>query len=138
MSRVINSDLPSQKRKKILVLISNSFSIIGNDNLSENDRNDLIAFIILSLSEIEKTITQTTAPWEKRAYWIKADQFRNEWQWVGEIKTRLMQSRSARGWVKIPTEIMMLAEKLKMVEPSKRLQEKNYWKGAYSVLFNQE
>ena len=138
MSRVINSDLPYKKRIKILRLVSNSLSILGNDNISEKDRNDLFAFIILSLTEIEKTITQATASWEKRAYWVKADQFRNEWQWVSEIKTRLMQSRTAKGWEKIPAEIILLAEKLKMVEPSKRMQEKGFWKGAYSVLISQK
>lgn len=138
MSRVINSNLPSQKRTKLLKLISNSVTILVEDKISEKDINDLIAFIILSLTEIEKTITQTTIPWEKREYWVKADQFRNEWKWVSEIKTRLMQFRTVRGWVKIPTEIHALDEKIRMVDPSKRMQGKDFWKGAYLVLINQE
>ena len=71
----------------------------------------LIAFIVLSLMEIERTIAQTTAPWEKREYWVKADQFRSEWKWVGEIKTKLIQSRTEKGWVKVPPEIGILEAK---------------------------
>jgi len=52
-------------------------------------------------------------------------------------KKGLIQSRKANGWVNIPAEIILLAEKIKMVEPSKSLQGKNFWKGAYSVLYNQ-
>ena len=61
--------------------------------------------------EIERTIAQTTAPWEKREYWVKADQFRSEWKWVGEIKTKLTQSRTAKGWEKMPVEIEILETK---------------------------
>ncbi|MCJ7519880.1 MAG: hypothetical protein MUO42_09465 [Anaerolineaceae bacterium] len=126
-----------KKRTGLLELVSNSVSILDKENVPETVMNDLVAFIILSLTEIEKTITQTTAPWEIREYWVKADQFRSEWKWVSEIKRGLIQSRKANGWVNIPAEILLLAEKIKMVEPSKSLQGKNFWKGAYSVLYNQ-
>ena len=138
MSRVINSDSPVQKRTKLLKLVSNTVIILVIGQVSEKDLNDLIAFIILSLTEIEKAIIQTTNPWEKREYWVKADQFRNEWKWVSEIKTQLMRSRTAMGWVKIPTGISVLQEKLKTVDPSKRMQGKDFWKGAYAVLLSQK
>jgi hypothetical protein len=138
MSRVINSDLPAQKRKKILRLITNSIMVLEKEKLPENDINDLIAFIILSLVEAEKTIIQTTIPWEKRDYWVKADQFRNEWKWVCETKTRLMLSRTAKGWIKIPPEIGELKEQLKLTDQLKHIQEKVFWKGAYKVLLCQK
>lgn len=138
MGRVINSDSPLQNRTRLLKLISNSLIIISEGKSSGNDINDLIAFIILSLTEMEKTINQTTAPWERRDYWIKADQFRNEWKWVSEIRAQLLQSKTARGWEKVPPGINELAEKVKMVEPSKRMQGKEFWKGAYSVMLSQK
>jgi hypothetical protein len=107
-------------------------------NIAANELNDAIAFIVLSLMEIERTIAQTTAPWEKREYWVKADQFRDEWKWVGEIKTKLIQSRTAKGWEKIPMEIQILITKVETIEPSKRLQGKAFWKGAYSILIGKK
>jgi hypothetical protein len=138
MSRIINSDLPAQKRKKIIRLISNAIMALEKENLPEIDINDLIAFIILSLEETEKTIIQTTKPWEKRDYWVKADQFRNEWKWVCETKIRLMLSKTAKGWIKIPSEIGELKEQLKLIDQLKHVQEKDFWKGAYKVLLVQK
>lgn len=138
MSRVVNSDSPLQKRSKLLQLISNSIVVINSMKTAEEEMNDLIAFIILSLAEIEKTIHQTTAPWEKREYWVKADQFRNEWKWASDVKAQLIQANTASGWKKIPSGLIELEKRLKMVEPLKRIQGKEYWKGAYSILLSQK
>jgi len=138
MSRVINSDSPAQNRNRLLKLVSSTVLIIIQSRISEKELNDLIAFTILSLAEIEKTITLTTAPWEKREYWVKADQFRSEWIWVSDLRKKLDQSKTAKGWPKIPPEIFALGEKLKTIEPSKRLQGKEFWKGAYSVLLGKK
>jgi hypothetical protein len=138
MSRVINSDSPGQNRNRLLKLVAKTISLINQNNFFTNELNDQVAFIILSLTEIERTITLTTTPWEKREYWVKADQFRREWKWVGEMKTKLIESRTEKGWKKIPPEISSLEERLKIVSPSKRLQGKDFCKGAYSVLIGEK
>jgi len=138
MSRIINSDSPAQNRNRLLKLVSSAVIILIKDQPTEKERNDLIAFIILSLKEIEKTITLTTAPWEKREYWVKADQFRNEWKWVNEIKTKLMQSRTSNGWQNEPVEIRELEGKTAAYKPTKRIEGKEFWKGAYSVLLGKK
>jgi hypothetical protein len=133
MSRVINSDSPGQIRNRLLKLVWTTTTEINQSKFSEIELNDAIAFVILSLAEIERTISLTTAPWEKREYWVKADQFRGEWNWVGEAKTRLIQSRTEKGWLSVPPEIEALVAKLKEHEPSRRSQRKAFWKGAYSI-----
>lgn len=138
MSRVINSDSPGQNRNRLLKLLSSTIAVMDLSNFAANELNDAVAFIVLSLIEIERTIVQTTAPWEKREYWVKADQFRSEWIWVGEIKARLIQSKTEKGWVKMPQEIETLKDKLKTVDPSKRLQGKAFWKGAYSIFLGKK
>jgi len=134
MSRVINSDSPGQNRNRLLKLLLSTIIEMNQSRFNAIELNDAVAFIILSLMEIERTIAQTTAPWEKREYWVKADQFRGEWKWVGEIKTSLIQSKTEKGWLTIPPEIVILAAKLEEFEPSKRMQGKAFWKGAYSIL----
>ena len=138
MNRVINSDSPAQNRNRLLKLVSSTILVINQSQITEKELNDLIAFTILSLAEIEKTITLTTAPWEKREYWVKADQFRREWNWVSEVRIKLDESRTTKGWSKIPPEIIDLGAKLKIVEPSKQSSGKEFWKGAYSVLLGKK
>ncbi len=134
MSRVINSNSPGQNRNRLLKLLVRTIDEIYQSDLNAQDLNDALAFIVLSLIEIERTIAQTTDPWEKREYWVKADQFRNEWKWITEIKTKLNQSRTDKGWAAVPPEIGILEVKLKSIEPLKRLPDKTFWKGAYSIL----
>ena len=134
MSRVINSDSPGQIRNRLLKLVSNTISQINQNNLEADELNDAIAFIVLSLMEIERTIAMTTAPWEKREYWVKADQFRSEWHWVGEITNNLKRSMTDKGWIRMPQEISILKDKVNEFETSKRIPGNEFWKGAYSVL----
>jgi hypothetical protein len=137
MSRIINTDLPAQRRNKLLRFISNSVSILDKPLLSQKDQNDVIAFIILSLSEIEKTINQSTAPWERRDYWIKADQLRSEWSWVRDTKKQLVKCKTPLGWKIIPQEIVLLKEKIKQVKPFNKIGD-DFWKKAYLVFLKQE
>lgn len=134
MSRIINSDTPSQQRTKLLKLIANVVHILEENNSILGDLNDLIAFIVLSLMEIEKTINKTTAPWEKREYWVKADQFRREWKWVGENIKILLSSRTSAGWDNIPLEIGVLKDKLKDINIPRKFKDNRYWLGAFAVL----
>ena len=136
MSRIINSNTPVQQRVKILKLISETVMILKEQPKLTRDSNDLIAFVILSLTEIEKTLIQSITPWEKRGYWVKADQFRKEWKWVSVVKNKLLQTLTVNGWQQMPQEIEGLAEKLIPFEPLKRMKGIDFWKGAYSVLKN--
>ena len=137
MSRIINTDLPAQKRNRLMRFISNSVWILDNKQISKEDQNDLIAFIILSLAEIEKTINQSTAPWEKRDYWVKADQLRREWSWVKDIRKQLIKCKTSDGWKSIPPEIQPVRENSKCIKTEKKIRD-NFWKDAYSVLIKQE
>jgi hypothetical protein len=137
MSKIINTDLPAQRRNKLLRFISSCLLLLQDQPPSKKDQNDLIAFIILSLAEIEKTITQSTAPWERRDYWVKADQLRSEWGWAAEVKNHLMRCKTSQGWTRIPLEIQLLKEKIKDVKPLKRIGD-DFWKNAYSALLKQK
>ena len=48
---------------------------------------DMAAYIVLALGKINETIETAVAAWEKRDYWVKADQFRQEWAWIDPSQT---------------------------------------------------
>jgi hypothetical protein len=50
--------------------------------MQETEQKDLVAFMSLLLSDIDRSVEQAAAAWEKRGYWLKADQFRRQWNWV--------------------------------------------------------
>ncbi len=41
---------------------------------------DMAAFIVLALESIIQSVDESASAWEKRDYWLKADQFRREWE----------------------------------------------------------
>jgi len=136
MSKVINTESPAVRRQKILRLIAIIVNQLGSVEQTRSEINDQIAFIYLSLIEIEKTIKATLKPWEKRDYWVKADKFRAEWLWVGEIRRSLKIRQLDSGWLSIPDEIASLAKKLTGVEPIKRFKNEKFWIGAYQRMIS--
>lgn len=106
----------------------------GND---PKKRNDMIAFIILSLGEIEKTVNDTIAPWEKRGYWTKAEHFTREWLWVKAIKDQLIQSEKPDGWKDWPEALNHLFVKLASIKPTRKKLD-GFWEGSYNLYKKQK
>lgn len=134
MGRVINTDLPTNKRKQICHLMAFAISNLEEVNGDSEKRNDLIAFIVLSLNEIEKTIIQTTSPWEKRGYFVKSEKFQQEWVWVSTSRNKIMALMIDDGWKKVPDEINEIKKILNRLGLTKRNISSEFWKGAYRNL----
>ena len=43
---------------------------------------DMLAFIALTSEAVINSVRTTMGAWEKRGYWIKADNFREKWNWI--------------------------------------------------------
>lgn len=115
MSRIVNSQNGYRIREKALRLIGNAI------NEASKTSNivallDIASFIALSLDEIEHTVRETANAWEKRDYWVKADQFRSEWQWVGEVRTKLSAAIQERDSQRILTVLEGLRKNKKILE----------------------
>ena len=134
MGRVINTELPTIKRRRICGLIVNAIGKLNGADLNASTRNDLIAFIILSLNEIKKTLLQTTSQWEKRGYWIKSEKFLSEWTWVNKNFYGLLSQRTDEGWCNLPQEIAAISDELKDIPVLKKSTLENFWEGAFTHL----
>ena len=90
MSRIIKTQSGAREREKALRLIGSALRAI---EYIDNDANllDITSFIAITLQDIENSVLETCVAWERRDYWVKADQFRSEWNWVGEAKTKLIE-----------------------------------------------
>lgn len=95
---------------------------------------DMAAYIVLALRKINETIETAVAAWEKRDYWLKADQFRQEWAWIEPSQTRLKAAVLAQNWAEIGTEVVLVGQHFSKV----RIAEKNRigepWVGAWEAL----
>lgn len=115
MSRIIKTQNGYRIREKALKLIGVAISEFSYANNIEDILN-IAAFIALSLDEIENSVRETADAWEKRDYWVKADQFRSEWGWVGMTKSDLVKAVLNRDLNKIGEVFESLRKKRKVME----------------------
>jgi hypothetical protein len=58
------------------------------------ETKDLASLIVSSLQEIDQGVEESAA-WEKRIYFLKADQLRTEWPWAGKTAVAMAKFMSA-------------------------------------------
>jgi hypothetical protein len=98
---------------------------------------DLLAFIVLALEGIDKTVELTTSAWEKRDYWIKADKFRLEWEWAGRTAKELTVVILEDNWDEIPKIAIKIYQHVEDETISKNHRMGKPWTGAWDE-FNQK
>jgi hypothetical protein len=100
----------------------------------DDETRDLVAFLALALNQIHETVEATCLPWEKRDYWLKADQFRRDWAWAGRTADKLERVALGDEWQNLPTLMVELSKHLEKVVLPKRNTLGAPWVGAYAKL----
>ena len=136
MSRIINPDSAGKERShlsKAVVLAVREMALQSEPGI---ESLDLAAFIVLALERIAGTIDISVAAWEKRDYWVKADKFRMEWLWTGQLARKIRDGLRTEDWSDIAQAAAQVAQRLNKVSvaPGNRLGKP--WVGAWEVLKN--
>ena len=134
MGRVINPANASAQRKQLL----RAAAIANNELLRavklDGRTRDIAAFICLTLITVSQSVSQTALAWEKRDYWVKADQFSREWQWVETTSSRLLRAIYAVQFDQIIEISKELQERLSTVRLPVRNTLGAPWVGAWDRL----
>ncbi len=137
MSRIISTETPGRKRASIFKLIVSLMPAIRAEKVTTEARNDIVAFIVLSLDEVDKSVQGTLAPWEKRGYWSKADHFRMEWEWVSQVRESIIKEETPAGWQKWPEALVKVFVHLADIkQPRKKMG--RFWEGSYMLYKKQK
>ncbi len=96
MSRVINTNGTGKERNTFTRGIVAALRELMKQKEPDAHSYDLVAFIGLSLVAIDANVEQSVKAWEKRDYWVKADRFRMEWSWAGQLGKEILSSSG--GW----------------------------------------
>ncbi len=102
------------------------------------ESRDLVAFISLALAKIADSIDISVSAWEKRGYWVKADKFRLEWAWAGEVANKMKTGLAANDWNVIAQTAALIAQKLNKITVSSGNRMGKPWIGAWNILKNQK
>jgi hypothetical protein len=134
MTQFIKAQSVGAVRNQYLKSLALSIRVLANKKEIDEDTKDIIAFIILLLDRMDETIETTTTAWEKRDYWIKADQFRLEWEWCQKHSTLLKNALLKNDWHLISSSLPLLAAKCQKINLSSKLLKTTPWMGAYVQL----
>jgi hypothetical protein len=64
-------------------------AVAQRPDISDGETREVLAFLALSLSELDESVEETAAAWERREFWLKADRFRLEWAPIQAVHGRL-------------------------------------------------
>jgi len=134
MSRIIQTDGVGKRRQRLLQMLGAALREMLTQTRPDARTLDLAAFIAELLGAVDATIEETTTPWEKRGYWVKADRFRMEWRWVRQLRERMEEAVRAQDWEAIADAAAKIFGRIGHVRVPKRLKLDNAWEGAYQRL----
>jgi hypothetical protein len=134
MSRVINPDSAGKERTQLTKAIVLSVRQLARQSEIDDMTRDMAAFIALALFKVDATIDVSVQAWEKRGYWVKADKFRMEWFWTGQLAGKIKEAIITEDWATVALLSAQVGQKLGKIQIAEHHHLGTPWVGAYKKL----
>ncbi len=135
MSRITRVDgTPTQQRNAIRRAIAEILRHLSTKPAIDADAKDMLAFIVFGLRSMDQSIDQSASAWEKRDYYLKADQLRREWLWLPDTAQRLDDILRSDDYRTAPLELAGLLARFSDVKVTTFTKSPTLWQGAYKKL----
>lgn len=135
MSRITYIDgTPTQQRNAIRRTIAEILRRLMEKKAIDAESKDMLSFIVFGLRSMDQSIDSSATAWEKRDYYVKADQLRREWLWLPDTANRLEVMIRSNDWATMPIELASLASRFSDVRISTLTKSPTLWQGAYKKL----
>jgi len=134
MSRVINPDSAGKERTRLTKAIVISIRELAKQSEPNAQARNMAAFIALALQSIAEGIDISVAAWEKRNYWVKADRFRMEWAWAGQMGEKMKVAVLKDDWASVAILSAQIGQKLHKIKVSENHRMGKPWVGAWEQL----
>ena len=134
MSRLIKTDTAGKDRTRLSKSIVLAVRELAKQKDVTDEAKDLAAFLVLALQTISDGIDESVAAWEKRGYWVKADRFRMEWMWTGQIAEKMKVALFTNDWGTIAMLMPQIAMKLNKIQIAENHRLGKPWVDAYEKM----
>lgn len=134
MSRVINSTSVGQERNQLRRTIAESLRRMMRKPKFDQESQDLASLIVFSLRRLEEGVEQTATAWEQRNYFLKADRFRREWEWVEETSFALETALLLGQFDQVPPILGSLIPRFSDITIGRYTRSPELWAGCYQRL----
>jgi len=138
MSRLINPESAGKQRSQLTKGVVLAIRELMKQEQADENTRDLAAFIGLALIEIGETIDVSVQAWEKRGYWVKAERFRMEWEWVYQLGRGMLEALRTEDWNQVAMFSVRIAQKLQKVQVAERNRIGQPWVGAWQRLLQNQ
>jgi hypothetical protein len=130
LSRVINPDSAGKQRTQFVKATALAGRELIHKTQLDDEFLDLAAFMIIALNAIFDSIDPSVQAWEKRGYWVKADQFRMEWSWTQKLSNEMHNYWLAKDWPSVVQTAVKVLQKLGDVKIAVHHRMGKPWDGA--------
>lgn len=134
MGRLITSDSTGTQRQRHRRTIAEAMRLLMSKPKMDAESRDLMALIVLSLREIHAGVDKSAGVWDKKHYYIKADQLRAEWEWTAKMADRMTTLLKVGDWVRLAQLLADLVPRFADVDVKQVTRTSRLWEGAYERL----
>ena len=138
MGRVINTDSTGKKRNQNMRTSAEILRRLSQKINIDDEAKDMIAALVFCLREIDEGIEQSAAVWEKRDYWMKAEEFRQRWRWAGALADELQALVFSENWAQLPPIMVRLIPLFRDIKITKLTRKESEWQGSYDRLIREK
>ncbi len=134
MGRVINTNNPTSARNYSRRTIAEMLRLLSHKPAMDAEARDMAATLVYALRDIQANVQQSAEAWEKRGYWMKAERFLREWDWVKEMAYNLEDVLRYEAWDLLPELFVQVSSRVEDIEVTKTMRTAITWNGAYARL----
>jgi hypothetical protein len=138
MSRVINPDSTGKQRNQHMRTIAEILRRLSQKNGVDDEVKDMTAMLVYCFREIDEGIDESAKAWEKRDYWIKAEEFRQRWGWAGDMSDQLQSLVYGENWASLPQLMIKMLPRVADIKITKFTRKESLWAGAYTRLLREK
>lgn len=137
MGRVINTDSTGKQRNQAMRTGAELLRRLSQKADLDDEAKDMVAALVYALRDIDAGIDSSAAAWEKRDYWMKADELRVRWEWTGHMADQLAALVHEENWGDLPTMMVKLFPYFNDIKITKMTRKEDAWAGAYARLLRE-
>jgi hypothetical protein len=138
MSRVINTDSTGKKRTQNMRTGAELLRRLSQKTTLDQETKDMVALLVYCLREIDEGIDSSAQAWEKRDYWMKAEEFRQRWHWCGDMADELQALIFADEWHRLPEMMVRLLPYFSDIKINKFMRKESLWDNTYERLMREK
>ena len=138
MSRVINTDSTGKQRNQIMRTGAEILRRLSQKTAIDAEVKDMLATLVYCFREIEEGIDQSAQAWEKRDYWVKAEELRQRWSWPGDVADQIQAMIFKEDWNMLPPLMVKLLPRFADIKITKLTRDETLWQGTYERLMKEK